>query len=454
VARVLLVDDDPDLLSALQQVLQSAGFEVVATTSGAEALAVVAELPPDAAILDVIMPSSSGLEILSQLRSNPITARIPVIFLSGLSSSKERIRGLAAGADDFLVKPFEPAELILRLKKLLALRQEIQKAGASSASLAEEVARLEHVLSSGGSVRGLHLGRYQLEAVLGQGGYGMVFRAFDRTLLRPVAIKMLHFPDEDENPAELRSNLLKEAVLAARLSHPHIVAIYDFQETSQAAFIVMELVEGVGLDRYLLAKGKLSQEETALVGKAVAQALAAAHAQRVIHRDLKPANVLLGRDGAIKVSDFGIATFLSYQARKPGEIFGTPGFLAPECIRGQPYDEKGDLFALGVTLYFCLTGRAPFSVGNLLETLERTLSHEPDPPHQLVPEVEEELSDLVMRLLAKERAKRPPSAAAVASFLERWTQDRKLRWVVDLGVLERAVHGPRGPFASSVFHLH
>jgi len=302
------------------------------------------------------------------------------------------------------------------------------------------VARLEQVLSSGGNVRGLQLGRYQLDAILGEGGHGVVFRAFDRTLLRPVAIKMLHFPEASEDPQELRSSLLKEAVLAARLAHPHIVAVYDFQETSRAAFIAMELVEGAGLDRYILAKGRLSSEETALVGKAVAQALAAAHA------------VLLGREGAIKVSDFGIATFLSSQAKRPGDIFGTPGFLAPECIRGQSYDEKGDLFALGVTLYLCLVGKAPFSAGNILETLERTLLHEPEPPHQLVPEADPQLSDLVMRLLAKERGKRPPSAAAVASFLERWAQERKLRWVPDVGALERAASQPRGLFPSSLFH--
>jgi len=452
VARVLLVDDDPELLAALQQVLQEAGFEVVASTSGAEALTFLQELPPDAAVLDVVMPGSSGYEILANLRSNPVTASIPLIFLSGLSSAKERVRGLAAGADDYLVKPFEPAELILRLRKLLARRQESPAGAPAEVALEAAVARLEQVLFSGGNVRGLQLGRYQLDAILGEGGHGVVFRAFDRTLLRPVAIKMLHFPEASEDPQELRSSLLKEAVLAARLAHPHIVAVYDFQETSRAAFIAMELVEGAGLDRYILAKGRLSSEETALVGKAVAQALAAAHAQRVIHRDLKPGNVLLGREGAIKVSDFGIATFLSSQAKRPGEIFGTPGFLAPECIRGQSYDEKGDLFALGVTLYLCLVGKAPFSAGNILETLERTLLHEPEPPHQLVPEADPQLSDLVMRLLAKERGKRPPSAAAVASFLERWAQERKLRWVPDVGALERAASQPRGLFPSSLFH--
>ncbi len=450
-ARILLVDDDPDLLASLQQVLQQAGFEVVATPSGAEALSLLADLPPDAAVLDVVMPGTSGYDLLSQLRANPATAHIPVIFLSGLSSAPERVRGLQAGADDYLVKPFEPAELVLRLAKLLARWREAGERPGTTAELEEAVARVRHVLASGGSVRGLTLGRYQLDATLGEGGHGVVFRGFDRTLLRPVAIKMLHLGEPGEEANELRSALLREAVMAARLSHPHIVAMYDFQETSLAAFITMELVEGVGLDQYILAKGQLSSQETILIGGAVAQALACAHSQRLIHRDLKPANILLGRDGAIKVSDFGIATFLSSQARAPGEVFGTPGFLAPECIRGMPYDEKGDLFALGVTLYLCLVGRAPFAAGNILETLERTLSRQPEPPHLLVSTVDEDLSQLVLSLLAKERAKRPPSSAAVAATLERWARESHLSWRPDLGALERAAVRPGSLYRSSVF---
>ena len=308
-SRVLLVDDDPELLASLQELLQTAGFEVIATTSGQHALRFVEELPPDAAVLDVVMPGSSGFDLLRQLRAHPQTAHIPILFVSGLSSGRDRIRGLSAGADDYLVKPFEPEELVLRLSKLLARHEAERRASGEPYQLEEALAHIERTLASGGSVRGILLGRYQLDAVLGEGGHGLVFRAFDRTLLRPVAIKMLHMAQEGESPSELRSSLLREAVLAARLSHPHIVAVYDFQETRRAAFIVMELVEGVGLDRYIMAKGALSPEETIVIGLAVAQALACAHGQRLIHRDLKPGNVLLGRDGAIKVSDFGIATF-------------------------------------------------------------------------------------------------------------------------------------------------
>ncbi len=449
--RVLLVDDDPELLVSLQELLVAAGFEVIAAPSGTEALRIVEELPPDAAVLDVIMPGASGFDLLRQLRSHPNTAHIPILFVSGLASSKDRIRGLSAGADDYLVKPFEAEELVLRLKKLLARRELEGAVPSESRELEAALARIEGALSHGGSVSGIALGRYQLDAVLGEGGHGVVFRAFDRTLLRPVAIKMLHVAGEGEDASALRASLLREAVLAARLSHPHIVGIYDFQETRRAAFIVMELVEGVGLDRYLLAKEVLPPEETISIALAVSQAVAFAHSQRLIHRDLKPGNVLLGRDGAIKVSDFGIATFLSTQVKGPGELFGTPGFLAPECIRGHPYDEKGDLFALGVTLYLCLVGKHPFAVGNIVGTLERTLTHEPPPPHELRPEVPQALSLLVMRLLAKNRALRPASAGELVTVLERWVREKKLRWAPDLGALERAAVFPGGMYRASIF---
>ncbi|MCS7181846.1 MAG: protein kinase [Thermoanaerobaculum sp.] len=449
--RVLLVDDDADLLASLQELLQQAGFEIIATTSAAEAMRFVEELPPQAAVVDVVMPGSSGFDLMRALRGHPNTAHIPILLISGLASGRDKVRGLAAGADDYLSKPFDPEELTLRLVKLVALYEQKEGQGEKAAEAERALREIERALAEGAPVRGIALGRYQLDTVLGEGGNGVVFRAFDRTLLRPVAIKMFHVTEEGEDPSELRSSLLREAVLAARLSHPHIVAVYDFQETRRAAFIVMELVEGVGLDRYILAKQTLSSEEVITVGWAVSQALACAHNQKIVHRDLKPGNVLIGRDGAIKVSDFGIATFLSSQAKGPGAIFGTPGFLAPECIRGLPYDEKGDLFALGVTLYLCLTGKSPFSVGELVQTLERTLLYDPPPPREVNPAVFEELSHLVMRLLAKDRSKRPSSAGEVASTFERWVRDKKLRWEPDLGALERAAARRGGFFRSTIF---
>lgn len=449
-ARVLLVDDDPELLASLQELLQKEGFEVVATTGADQATAFLADLPPEAAIVDVVMPNSSGYDLLRKLRSHPLTADIPIIFVSGLSAPQERIRGLDAGADDYLVKPFAPEELVVRLKKLLAVK-EAARAKSPAAQIEAGVRKIEQVLNTHASVTGIMVGRYRLDSILGKGGHGVVFRAFDSILLRPVAMKMLHMAQEGESFWEQRSSLLKEAVVAARLSHPHIVGVYDFQEARNAAFIVMELVEGVGLDRYLLAKGSLSQEETIMVGLAVSKALASAHQQRLVHRDLKPANVLLGRDGAIKVSDFGIATFLSAQARAPGEVFGTPGFLAPECICGRPYDEKGDLFALGVTLYLCLTGSAPFATSKIVETLERTLSYDPPPPHLLRADVGEEISHLIMRLLAKERARRPASAGEVAHILEQWVKRGRLSWEPDVGAMERALTTATSFFPSSFF---
>ncbi len=320
---------------------------------------------------------------------------------------------------------------------------------ASIGELEASFAALERALADRGSVDAVSLGRYRVLEVLGSGGMGTVFRGYDPKLERAVALKIVHAwrgPAGNAPPDSRRTErLLREAVTSARFNHPHIVAVYDVQDTPQGAFVAMEFVEGSSLEALIDVQGVLAPSDAAALGEAVAQALATAHRSDVLHRDVKPANVLLGKDGAIKVTDFGIAALVSGQSDDRDRIFGTPGFLAPEVLLDGAWGPAADLFALGVTLHYALTAELPYPGATPRELLRATLEGPDARPAGRGAEAFE-LESLVLRLLARDPAVRPPSAAAVAAELERLCATRGWSWrsrPVDatLGAARRAPSG-------------
>ncbi len=239
-----------------------------------------------------------------------------------------------------------------------------------------------------------------------------------------MALKTLRFDTvtSEDQRRELLERLRHEAVTIARLSHPNIVAIYDMGDVERSAFIAMELVDGISLRDCLRTCGPLPVERLVPMAAAVASALALAHARGVIHRDVKPGNVLLGRDGAIKVSDFGLAFVVD-----SGEISGTPGYVPPEVLRSLPYTAAGDLFGLGATLYECLAGFHPLIGSTLRQTIANTLEGTFPPLSRHVPGAAGELEDLVTALLAAEPGARP-SAAELEERLGRLAAERGFCW--------------------------
>jgi serine/threonine-protein kinase len=449
-SKVLIADDNTLTLRAVQVALEVLGFDVVATSDPARVVELAAAHSVDAIVLDVLMPGLSGFDVMHLLRTNPATAGAPVVLLSGLGEGADRVRGLREGADDYLVKPFEPAELGLRLERLIARRRagrELAAAGPAVAAAAPQpdisaaaAARLEAMLGRGEPLANVTLGRYQILSRLGEGATGTVLRAWDARLQRTVALKTVRLAQTPLGAGRdaAIAGLLREAVAAARVQHPNIVSVHDVVDAGPLAFIIMEFVNGIDLGRYLCGARALDAAATLPLAAAVARPLAVAHANRVIHRDLKPANVLLGRDGSVKVGDFGIAGFLSSLLTEPGRVFGTPGFVPPECLAGGPYDEKGDLFALGVTLYLCRSGIFPFAGATLAETIRNTMERDPPRPPGGAPPALGELDDLVMAMISRERSRRPASAAMVAAGLERLAERHGLHWAPSMAVMERA----------------
>ena len=295
-------------------------------------------------------------------------------------------------------------------------------------------------------------GRYRLDAEIGRGGMGRVYRAHDTLLDRQVAVKVLSAP---ELGTEGRARLLREARAAAGLNHPNIVSVHDAGEArvpdredpagppGPMPFIVMELVEGPSLHD----RRPESLEETVAIACQVCAALEHAHARGIIHRDLKPENVLLSADaiggtGAAKLSDFGLARSVASRLTVEGAIAGTVFYLAPELALGQAYDGRADLYALGVMLYELATGRLPFLADDPLAVISQHLHAPAVPPRARDEAIPPALDALVLRLLSKDPQDRPASAAEVQRALEApEILDQEATPARELSVLERIERG-------------
>jgi serine/threonine-protein kinase len=264
------------------------------------------------------------------------------------------------------------------------------------------------------------LGGYEVREVIGQGGMGVVLKAYEPGLHRLVAIKVL--APGLAGSATARRRFTREARAAAAVCHEHVVAVHCVHETDGLPYLVMQYVAGESLQQRLDRGGPLEVEEVVRIGYQAAAGLAAAHAQGLIHRDVKPANLLL-EDGLakVKITDFGLARMADdVGLTRAGVVAGTPEYMAPEQARGEVVDHRADLFSLGSVLYACCTGRAPFRGATPLAVLRRVSDETPAPIRSLNPEVPAWLEALVARLLAKEPAQRFQGAAEVATLLERY----------------------------------
>jgi serine/threonine-protein kinase len=253
--------------------------------------------------------------------------------------------------------------------------------------------------------------RYRLQSRIADGGMGEVWRAVDELLDRPVAVKLLR--REYTRHAETLSRFAAEARHAASVTHPGIAQVYDYGATSRrgSPYLVMELVDGPPLDA-VLARGRLDAARTMDVIAQAAAGLAAAHQAGLVHRDIKPANLLLGPDGTVKITDFGIAYAVgSAPITQTGVLMGTAAYMAPERTMGGPATPASDLYSLGVAAHECLTGTPPF-MGTAMD-VAFAHQHRPLPP--LPPGVPAEVTALIGELAAKDPAARPANAGEVAA---------------------------------------
>jgi len=259
--------------------------------------------------------------------------------------------------------------------------------------------------------------RYRLIELLGSGGMATIYRANDTGLGRDVALKLLR--TEYLRDPEFSSRFRQEAQAAASLSHPNVVTVYDYGEDPSGPYIVMELIDGEDLATILRRSGTLPPRQVARIGSAVARALAAAHARGLVHRDVKPGNVLIGRDGQVKVVDFGIARAIAEaQVTLPGTTLGSVHYFSPEQARGEPATSASDIYSLGIVLYEMLTGSRPWEGDSAASVALARLSGPIPDPMAVRPSVPPDLAAITRRALALDPRDRWASAGVMADALD------------------------------------
>jgi serine/threonine-protein kinase len=251
------------------------------------------------------------------------------------------------------------------------------------------------------------LGRYLIADRIGQGAMGVVYRARDPIIDRTVALKTIDPHLSGDALRDFNERFFHEAKSAGRLNHPNIVTIYDAGEADGVAYIAMEYLEGPSLRQVLDDHPPLSVPRVMEIGAQVARGLGYAHEHGVVHSDVKPANVILVNGRRPKITDFGIARVAGTST---GELAGSPKYMSPEQVRGEPLDGRTDIFSLGAVLYELLTGKQPFTGDDVPAIVKCVLEHEPPPPSSLNPRVPETVDKVIARMLAKRVEDRYTSA--------------------------------------------
>jgi len=412
--RLLVVDDVDDNRDLLSRWLAKRGHDVVTAADGPTALAIVAREPIDLVILDVTMPEMSGIDVLRELRKTRSAAELPVIMATARTQSEHMVEALEAGANDYVTKPIDFPVLYARI--LATLR----------ATVAAPKRRRPSDTVNTGSVLD---GRYQLENKIGEGGFGVVYKALHRELQRPVAVKVLRAPHVDvDSIARFR----REGINACRIQHPNALAVLDSGITEHGvAYLVSELLDGHTLEQESSTKW-LSFARCVEILAPVCEALQVAHDAGIVHRDIKPGNIFLHRGPAgevPKVLDFGIAklvgaSMLEQRITVEGWLVGTPIYMAPERFGVGEYDGKSDVYAIGVLLHQLIGGDVPFAAmgagGRTFDDpIKLAAMHAETPPAPLSA-LERDTPPALEALVLRALAKRPdirPSAAALAREL-------------------------------------
>jgi serine/threonine-protein kinase len=264
-----------------------------------------------------------------------------------------------------------------------------------------------------------YLGRYEIIEELGQGAMGVVYKAKDPLIDRVVALKCINLDGLDKTQrAEYEERFYREAKAAGRLNHTNIVTIYDLGECGEVAYIAMELMEGRELQNILADSKRLRIEEMLDIGTQIADGLAFAHNHGIIHRDIKPSNIMVLSNNHIKIADFGIAQLdSSLHLTQAGMIMGSPLYMSPEQILGNPITSQSDIFALGSVLYKLLTGRTPFFGENTNAVMYQIVNEMPPKPSSLNPDISNGLDKIIYKCLEKKLEDRYQNATELANDL-------------------------------------
>ncbi len=258
--------------------------------------------------------------------------------------------------------------------------------------------------------------RYRIESLLGEGGMGKVYKAYDSDLNRLVALKLVR-PELANDPVSM-DRLKQELILASRISHKNILRIHDLGDVKGVKFISMAYADGQDLQELIKRKGRLDVEQATHIAKQLCRALEAAHHEGVIHRDLKPQNVLMDQQGVAYILDFGLASSAELGASLAGELMGTPRYMSPEQAESLPLDHRSDLYALGLIIYEMVTGDLPFESDTVMQAMYQRVTQAPKNPKLMNPELPDYFCNIILKCLEKDPGKRYQHASEILKDLE------------------------------------
>ncbi len=341
--QVAVVEDDESVRELVTAILEARGYGVAAFGTINAARDAFRHSVPDLLITDVRLPDGCGLDLIGSLRTDT-GRKVPAIVLSGAREEVDFVRGFAAGAADYLSKPFSRDELLARCAVHLARTNAMDQGSDLEISLPEK--------------NGLAFGRYAVTKELGRGGYGIVYLAHDMEREGAVVALKVLSPLSSEQP-EARLRFIRETYALSAVKSKHIVPVHDVGCVQGRLYFAMDYVEGESLHTYVAKHGPLQEHEAKQLAKGLLEAFAVLGEAGLIHRDLKPANVILrnGRVDEPVLIDFGLAKQpFDRGITAPEILLGTISYLPPEVIRGFAPDQRSDLFALGATLRYALSG--------------------------------------------------------------------------------------------------
>jgi DNA-binding response OmpR family regulator len=410
--RILVIDDDAEYRAMMCAALEREGFDAVGAENGRVGVALAIDAMPAIILCDVHMPELDGHDTLAQLRALPATADIPFVFLSGGADMKAVRRGMNLGADDYLVKPFTPEELIDTVHARLQRRSE----RPSARTPVEGRVTLPVALDQRAAAPITIAGRYDLLRRVAEGGMGSVYLARDRERQQDVAVKLV------PRTATSTERFLRECEALRGMHHPRVVPYRAHGDAGDGFhYLVMDWLQGVDLSRWL-QRGQLSVDDSLRVLRRTGEALAHVHRGGVVHRDVKPGNLFLVGDDidALTLIDFGLARCAdSPPLTQTGALLGTPGYLAPEQVKeGVTPDARCDVFAAGCVAFECLAGAAPFRGETPMASIARLMLEPVPRVRSLRPDVPDSLDDVIASMMRRERDGRLRDGQAVLDALD------------------------------------
>ena len=425
VETLLVVDDNEMNRDLLSRRLERKGYRVLTAADGMQALEAVSTTAVDLVLLDVMMPGITGLDVLRAVREKRSPIELPIIMVTAKDESSDIVQAFQMGANDYVTKPIDfPVVLArvqtqLRMKAGAAKPSPVAPAPGAPVSPAAAVAEVK--------TAAVLAGKYRIEAKLGSGAFGVVYRATHMALDHPVAVKILqHNVLLSDDRSDALARFRREGISTCRVNHPNAVTVIDFGVTDNGvAYLVMELLEGKTLGESLKETGTLSPGRCLEILAPICSVLEEAHASGVVHRDIKPANIFLhGVRGEeiVKVLDFGIAKLVGSASDEhatmtmEGTMLGTPAYMAPERVSNKPYDGRADVYSVGVMLYQMLVGHPPFKAQDPVALAVQQMNATPPPPRDINPDVPPAVEAVVLESLVKDPEMRPTAALLAQRF--------------------------------------